>query len=515
MTDFLKVRQILRNAAPVKLRIAIHRPASFFRSWLTSMIIVSGGAMLFAQIAPNGTEQTVPLILQLNDSKSTAAHEIDDIEIQKELNPIFLRITAAVVREDVTILRECADELEKKAAASPRLKVPASLARLVVLESIPDPEGYALQFGMIASWERRDLKEVTTISKRLPLYLLDLAIGGKADWREAVVQKAGSQLWPGADPLTVEIARSYVPTLKSYPAQAEYLAHLQREAHKLWTDETQSMELRAIWNDGRQELARQSIELHAAHFNFEWLWPEVQAYLDEFGTDGKHSRKLFALGIDRLNRARIQKISFDPRMVPKREWFDHWQKQLKEGGREATPRMMTESWEIYANWTDEPLTLGLIPGTDLVRDPRLLNSFSAHFSKPPLRLVLEKMSANSGVSIQVGPTTEPGLILAGTAEFSGDLYQVMRILAELESVQGQWERTKEGYVLHSTQKNPPSGQIEIKTNLSPMRLAFIGANFVIVGFVLRWILSRRRTTAALAGSTKELQPNSSSEPGVK
>lgn len=63
-------------------------------------------------------------------------------------------------------------------------------------------------------------------------------------------------------------------------------------------------------------------------------------------------------------------------------------------------------------------------------------------------------------------------------------------------IKGEWERTVDGYVLHSSQKNP--GFLELTAKNSTARRLLFGVNLVVVVLVLRWLWLGRRTNSITA-----------------
>lgn len=311
---------------------------------------------------------------------------------------------------------------------------------------------------------------------------------------EAAVKAAGPTLWAGADDLTVEITRRHLSQLAGYPAKADYIARVRDQSRSLAQDEKYPADLKTVWNSGRQDLAKLSVELYATHFRFTELWAELRAYLDEFGADGKHSRHLFGLAINTLNRARAQKIDFDPRDVPDRAWFDSWHERLKGGGTGKVAERLAGAWDVFSNWTEESLPLGPVAVADLARDPRLRAEFTGQFSHPTLRVLLERMTGETGVSLRVGPTTDPELVVAVSIHSAGPLLGVMRMLAEFPGVRAEWERTADGYVLHSAVKGPAVAGGG--ANSSTMRLILVACNVVVVLGLVRWLWIRQRKPSA-------------------
>jgi len=141
------------------------------------------------------------------------------------------------------------------------------------------------------------------------------------------------------------------------------------------------------------------------------------------------------------------------------------------------------------------LPIGRITLEELLRDPRLRVLFSAQFAKPLLGVVLERMQKDTGVIVRVGGETSADLFLADAASFAGPLHSAMRIVAELETVQGEWERTSDGYELHSSKKNSTTGP-----RGRASRYLLWGVNLAFVVLVAGWLAARRKThTGSQAG----------------
>lgn len=422
-----------------------------------------------------------------------AAHRIDDPAIVDDLNPIFLKISVGVLRDDATALQKCVEELESFSDKSPGHRIAVGFAKLVVFLKLADQRSYLQQMRTIVAWQRSDLKNAKLIERRMDAYLAALKDSTQSDWYAPAVNEAANNLWAAPDGLTLDIARRYVALLDKYDEKIEYVRSLQERAKSIEADTQYPSDSRSDWRrTGLQVLSKRAFDLYSRNFRIKEMWNEVQTYFEEFGPDARYSAELLETALKTSLLAHQQGIKCDLFAIPTAERINAWQSNIKSTGGGDAANRLTSAREQFSITFEKPLHIGPVSSERLADDLRLHVPFVASFQNARLSEITERMSVAAGnITVQVAAGSNSAAIVSNSINFNGPLYLCFQELAAIRAVDGNWERTDSGYIIHSRfpepQEQPAAGQGGILG-----RRLFQVVNLMFLAGIALWFLGWKK-----------------------
>ena len=422
-------------------------------------------------------------------------HPVDAQDAVEVLNPIYFRVALACLKEDRELLDRCAEELATKVQEDEMFFVPASFGRLVIFDEMNDKERFIIQFAELCgrrfdnvAWGESAEKRMTTVLQRLS--------SERKEWHSDALMAGLPRIGPEPDGVSAMVLQRGMPLVPLAERQ-HVLEHFLSRSQKRRRDPSVTDAQQACWNRHWHTVVKVASDEYHSHLQANKLWPLTAEYISEFGAGAIHSRELFSRSMHAtcFQRQNLYDNSNAPNL-PEAEWLKRVHDEIA-----AIPfpsaRLQLEfdsNWDAFAKHHPLQLPLGRIAVADLARDPRLKAAFTGQFSQPTLRVLLERISGETGVALRVGPTTDPELVVAASINFSGPLLGAMRMLVEFPGVQAEWERTADGYVLHSTVKRPTVAGGG--GNSGTMRMVLVACNVVVVLGLVRWLWVRQRKPSA-------------------